>query len=106
MFPFPGPPVDDNVIRPLNDDDQRVLLGLVHRYGLNSLMCALTGLGESCKSIHQSVKKSILIKQPAPRPSRPQPFSAVSALRPSYGPPRMVPPSTRSPRAMALPLPT
>ena len=49
MFPFPGPPVDDNVIRPLNDDDQRLLLGLVHRYGLSSLMCAINGLGESCK---------------------------------------------------------
>jgi hypothetical protein len=46
MFPFGG---SEDTIRPLGDDDQRVLLGLVHKYGLASLMCALTGLGESCK---------------------------------------------------------
>ena len=49
MFPFGGQISDDSVIRPLDDDDQRVLLQLVHKYGLNSLMCALTGYGESCE---------------------------------------------------------
>jgi hypothetical protein len=49
MFPFGGPVLDDSPIRPLGDDDQRILLQLVHKYGLNSLVCALTGLGESCK---------------------------------------------------------
>lgn len=55
MFPFNGPAADDSVIQPLGDDDQRVLLQLVHKYGLNSLMCALTGLGESCKSMEHLV---------------------------------------------------
>lgn len=48
MFSLNAPIADDSVIRPIGDDDQRLLLGLVHKYGLSSLMCALTGLGESC----------------------------------------------------------
>lgn len=50
MFPLNGLP-DDNVIRPLGDDDQRALFGLAQKYGLSSLMCALQGLGESCKHL-------------------------------------------------------
>ncbi|KAH7127641.1 hypothetical protein EDB81DRAFT_145715 [Dactylonectria macrodidyma] len=42
MFPFP---VDDQAVRPLSDDDQQVLLGLVRRYGVSSLVCALSGVG-------------------------------------------------------------
>lgn len=48
MFPIKVPS-DDNVIRPLDDDDQRTLVGLTHKYGLSSLICALSALGESCK---------------------------------------------------------
>lgn len=65
MFPFNGPP-DDNVIRPLGDDDERLLLGLVHKYGMSSLMCALTGLGESCK--HMTVCSAPNIKTNPPSP--------------------------------------
>lgn len=50
MFSMNAPIADDSVIRPIGDDDQRLLLGLVHKYGLSSLMCALTGLGESSRN--------------------------------------------------------
>ncbi|KAH7024146.1 hypothetical protein EDB80DRAFT_558847 [Ilyonectria destructans] len=43
MFPFPVQ--DDQSVRPLSEDDQLVLLGLVRRYGVSSLVCALSGLG-------------------------------------------------------------
>lgn len=43
MFPFPVQ--DDQAVRPLSDDDQQVLLGLVRRYGVSSLVCALSGVG-------------------------------------------------------------
>lgn len=47
MFPFPVQ--DDQAVRPLSDDDQQVLLGLVRRYGVSSLVCALSGVGTPCK---------------------------------------------------------
>ncbi|KAG9254465.1 uncharacterized protein F5Z01DRAFT_621909 [Emericellopsis atlantica] len=64
MFPT-GPLVDDSV-RPLGDDDQRVLLGLVHKYGLNSLMCALTGLGESSRLSSVSASNTLFSSNGAP----------------------------------------
>ncbi|KAF4122292.1 ZnF C2H2 [Geosmithia morbida] len=44
------PPSDDNVIQPLGDDDQRILVGLTHKYGVSSLMCALSALGGSSRA--------------------------------------------------------
>ncbi|KID99501.1 Zinc finger, C2H2-like protein, partial [Metarhizium majus ARSEF 297] len=46
MFPYQGQPHqthDDANVRPLTDDDQQQLLRLVQRYGIPSLLCALTG---------------------------------------------------------------
>jgi hypothetical protein len=47
MFPFGG--AEDNAAHPLAEDDHQLLTGLVHKYGLSSIMYALTGFGESCK---------------------------------------------------------
>lgn len=66
MFPFGGQIADDSVIRPLDDDDQRVLLQLVHKYGLNSLMCALTGYGESSRASAVSTATTLLSSHGAP----------------------------------------
>jgi hypothetical protein len=66
MFPFGGPVLDDSPIRPLGDDDQRVLLQLVHKYGLNSLMCALTGLGESSRASAISTTTTLMSSNGAP----------------------------------------
>jgi hypothetical protein len=46
MFPFPA---QDEPVRPLTEEDQQILLGLARRYGVSSLVCALTGLGASCE---------------------------------------------------------
>ncbi|KAF4987568.1 hypothetical protein FDECE_15384, partial [Fusarium decemcellulare] len=43
MFPFPVQ--DDQGVRPLTEEDQQILLGLARRYGVSSLVCALSGLG-------------------------------------------------------------
>ncbi|KAI5462865.1 hypothetical protein BGZ63DRAFT_412601 [Mariannaea sp. PMI_226] len=48
MFSFPIP--DESSIRPLSDDDQQILLGLVRRYGVSSLVCALSGVGAPSRS--------------------------------------------------------
>lgn len=41
MFPFNVQ--EEQGVRPLSEDDQQILFGLVRRYGANSLMCALGG---------------------------------------------------------------
>lgn len=46
MFPFPS---SDDQVRPLTEEDQQILLGLARRYGVSSLVCALSGLGASCE---------------------------------------------------------
>jgi hypothetical protein len=46
MFPFPA---QDDQVRPLTEEDQQILLGLARRYGVSSLVCALSGLGASCE---------------------------------------------------------
>ncbi|KHN98638.1 Zinc finger, C2H2-like protein [Metarhizium album ARSEF 1941] len=47
MFPYQGQPhqttSDDANVRPLTDEDQQQLWRLVQRYGIPSLLCALTG---------------------------------------------------------------
>ncbi|KAM5354419.1 hypothetical protein ACJ41O_001068 [Fusarium nematophilum] len=48
MFPFPVQ--DDQSVRPLADEDQQILLGLARRYGVSSLVCALSGLGTSSRA--------------------------------------------------------
>ncbi|KAJ6445437.1 zinc finger domain-containing protein [Purpureocillium lavendulum] len=40
---FPLRPTDDANVRPLTDEDHQQLLRLVQRYGIPSLLCALTG---------------------------------------------------------------
>ena len=47
MFPYTFQ--DDQAVRPLSDEDQQVLMGLVRRYGLSSLANALSSIGTSCK---------------------------------------------------------
>jgi hypothetical protein len=46
MFPFP---VQEDQVRPLSEEDQQILLGLTRRYGVSSLVCALSGLGAGCE---------------------------------------------------------
>ncbi|RMJ09776.1 hypothetical protein BHE90_013879 [Fusarium euwallaceae] len=48
MFPFQVQ--DDQAVRPLSEDDQQILLGLARRYGVSSLVCALSGLGTSSRA--------------------------------------------------------
>ncbi|CEJ83129.1 hypothetical protein VHEMI03153 [[Torrubiella] hemipterigena] len=48
MFPFNGQ--EDNSPKPLADEDQQLLSGLVHKYGVSSVMYALTGFGESSRA--------------------------------------------------------
>ncbi|KAL7792176.1 hypothetical protein V8C37DRAFT_410133 [Trichoderma ceciliae] len=48
MFPYGAAP-DESTVRPLADEDQQLLLGLVHKYGASSLLYALTGYGEPCR---------------------------------------------------------
>ncbi|CEI62698.1 hypothetical protein FVEN_g5222 [Fusarium venenatum] len=47
MFPFPA---QDEPVRPLTEEDQQILLGLARRYGVSSIVCALTGLGASSRA--------------------------------------------------------
>jgi hypothetical protein len=49
MFPFGAS--DDNGVRPLAEEDQQLLLGLVRRYGVSSLLCALSGGSSSRSSV-------------------------------------------------------
>ncbi|UNI19298.1 hypothetical protein JDV02_005491 [Purpureocillium takamizusanense] len=44
---FPLRPTDDANVRPLTDEDHHQLLRLVQRYGIPSLLCALTGSPDS-----------------------------------------------------------
>jgi hypothetical protein len=48
MFPAVAP--DDAGVRPLAEEDQQLLLGLVRRYGVSSLLNALSGAGGSSRS--------------------------------------------------------
>lgn len=50
MFPYGAAP-EESTVRPLADEDQQLLLGLVHKYGASSVLYALTGYGEPCKSL-------------------------------------------------------
>lgn len=43
MFQYQNQPQDDANVRPLADEDRQQLLRLVQRYGIPSLLCALTG---------------------------------------------------------------
>ncbi|KAK2608516.1 hypothetical protein QQS21_002978 [Conoideocrella luteorostrata] len=43
MFPYHHQPQDEANVRPLTDEDRQQLLRLVQRYGIPSLLCALTG---------------------------------------------------------------
>lgn len=47
MFPFIGQ--EEPPVRPLTDEDQHLLLGLVRKYGIPSLINALNFPGPSCK---------------------------------------------------------
>ncbi|EMT65886.1 hypothetical protein ACKRZS_013628 [Fusarium odoratissimum] len=47
MFPFP---VQEDQVRPLSEEDQQILLGLTRRYGVSSLVCALSGLGAGSRA--------------------------------------------------------
>jgi hypothetical protein len=47
MFAFPSP--EEPGVRPLADGDQQLLISLVRRYGIPSIMNALT-FGEPCKN--------------------------------------------------------
>lgn len=49
MFPYGAAP-EESTVRPLTEEDQQLLLGLVHKYGASSLLFALTGYGEPCRS--------------------------------------------------------
>ncbi|KAK5996669.1 hypothetical protein PT974_02008 [Cladobotryum mycophilum] len=49
MFSYNSAP-DDTGVRPLTDEDQQLLLGLVHKYGVSSLLCALTPYGEPSRA--------------------------------------------------------
>ncbi|KAF4506232.1 hypothetical protein G6O67_006335 [Ophiocordyceps sinensis] len=44
---FPIRPAEDTNVRPLTDEDHQLLLRLVQRYGIPSLLCALTGSPDS-----------------------------------------------------------
>lgn len=55
MFPYGAAP-EESTVRPLADEDQQLLLGLVHKYGASSVLYALTGYGEPCKSLNISIK--------------------------------------------------
>ena len=54
MFPFQVQQ-DDQAVRPLSEDDQQILLGLARRYGVSSLVYALSGLGTSCEFLLDSL---------------------------------------------------
>ncbi|RDA92075.1 hypothetical protein CP533_3575 [Ophiocordyceps camponoti-saundersi (nom. inval.)] len=47
---FPMRPTDDANLRSLTDEDHQLLFRLVQRYGINSLLCALTGSPDSSAS--------------------------------------------------------
>ncbi|KAL6880858.1 hypothetical protein J3F83DRAFT_9928 [Trichoderma novae-zelandiae] len=49
MFPYGAAP-DESTVRPLTDEDQQLLLSLVHKYGTSSLLFALTGYGEPSRA--------------------------------------------------------
>lgn len=55
MFQYQNQPQDDANVRPLADEDRQQLLRLVQRYGIPSLLCALTGSPASCKLIYAYV---------------------------------------------------
>ncbi|KAF7560793.1 hypothetical protein G7046_g3357 [Stylonectria norvegica] len=48
MFPYTVQ--EDSGTRPLSEDDQQMLMGLVRRYGVSSIVCALSGLGNSSRA--------------------------------------------------------
>lgn len=58
MFPFQVQ--DDQAVRPLSEEDQQILLGLARRYGVSSLVCALSGLGTSCEFLSDSYAVTVL----------------------------------------------
>ncbi|EHK49183.1 hypothetical protein TRIATDRAFT_214001 [Trichoderma atroviride IMI 206040] len=49
MFPYGAAP-EESTVRPLADEDQQLLLGLVHKYGASSVLYALTGYGEPSRA--------------------------------------------------------
>ncbi|KAL7783666.1 hypothetical protein V8C43DRAFT_171289 [Trichoderma afarasin] len=49
MFPYGAAP-EESTVRPLTEEDQQLLLGLVHKYGASSLLFALTGYGEPSRA--------------------------------------------------------
>ncbi|KAH7310448.1 hypothetical protein B0I35DRAFT_74384 [Stachybotrys elegans] len=48
MIPFAGQ--DDAGVRPLAEEDHQLLIGLVRKYGISSLLCALSGPGASSRA--------------------------------------------------------